>query len=88
MPGPAKYNLLTTHSFGMDAPKYTFNPRKKGGIFMSCNLDPGPGHYESTDNSEGKYVVSSLRNTVWNLWGSSNTKRFASPSKYFIIYYY
>jgi len=69
----------------MKAPKYTINPIKKGGKLMSTSVDPGPGQYESTDNSEGKYAVSSLRNTVGNLWGNSKTERFKSPSKYYTL---
>jgi hypothetical protein len=80
--------MVNTHCLGMDAPKYTINPIKKGGKFMSFNIEPGPGHYESIDNSEGKYPCSSLRNTVWPLWGNSKTERFKSPSKYLLIFIY
>lgn len=53
---------------------------------MVMNIVPGPGQYESTDNSSGKYQVSSLRNTVGNIWGMSKTDRFDKPSKEYYIY--
>lgn len=81
MPGPAKYNLLTTHGFGMEAPKYTIKKSKRVGKFSMTNEEPGPGQYENTDNSDGKYCVSSLRNTVGNLWGLSKADRFKESSK-------
>jgi len=42
---------------------------------------PGPGHYESIYNSEGKYALSSLKNTIWSLWGNSKSQRFKRQSK-------
>lgn len=81
VPGPAKYNLLTTQGFGMEAPKYTINPEKKYVKNDKDYVEPGPGQYESTDNFEGIYPVSSLRSTVKNLWGSSKVERFKNPSK-------
>lgn len=64
----------------MEAPKYTICPEKKAGKSKSLYVEPGPGQYESTDNCEGKYTVSCLRNTIHNLWGSSKVERFKNPS--------
>lgn len=44
-------------------------------------IKPGPGQYESIDNSLGDYPVSSLRNSVKNLWACSKVERFKDPSK-------
>lgn len=72
----------------MDAPKYTINPIKRGGKYLSCILpEPGPGHYENSDNSEGRYAISSLRDTNWALWGHSNTVRFKNPGICFLVFY-
>jgi hypothetical protein len=94
VPGPAKYDLLKTNGFGQESIKYSINPESKNFtniLYLLLgksdnskkinNVDPGPGHYETSDNPNGKYMISSLRSTSSNLWSCSKTSRFKSPSK-------
>ena len=86
VPGPAKYNLLKTYGFGQDSVKFSINPGKKDGRKKTdAEITPGPGTYETMDNCNGVYPVSSLRSTVKNLWSSSKVERFRNTSK---IFYY
>jgi hypothetical protein len=84
VPGPAKYNLLKTKGFGQESIKYSINPETKFKPKIN-KAEPGPGQYESCDNSEGNYPISSLRNTVNNLWSSSKVKRFNDKSIFFLL---
>ena len=86
MPGPAKYDLLSSNGFGQESKKYTINPEGNKKRSKSSIQEPGPGQYETSDNADGKYLISTLRNTTKNLWSISKTERFKSPSNYYYFF--
>ena len=63
--------------------KYSINPEggKKRSKSNVNYIEPGPGQYETSDNPDGIYQISSLRSTAKNLWSNSKVERFKDPSK-------
>ena len=83
VPGPAKYDLLTINGFGKDGIKYSINPEGNKKRYKSGNknyIEPGPGHYEITDNFNENIINSNLKNTANILWSTSKIERFKDPS--------
>jgi hypothetical protein len=84
VPGPGKYDLLSTLGFGQNSLKYSMSKegRKKRWKSEILNYEePGPGQYESPYNPKGNYHISTLKNTPNNLWSNSKTDRFKNKSK-------
>ena len=74
-PGPAMYD--TRHNIGDGTPKYSFRDRiQYKGKAYRLNV-PGPGRYGSVYmNKDGKYPLSTYRNTEQAPWSKNKARRF------------
>lgn len=84
VPGPGKYNYLK--SIGDESSKWTMRGKGESKNLGSKNRVPGPGDYPPIAlKLDGKYPLSSFRNTVNIVWGHSKATRF--PPQCNIIFY-
>jgi hypothetical protein len=80
-PGPGMYDYIKP--FGNDALKFSLFGRDWARAKVIKGKEkviiPGPGRYDHiASNEEGKYPISSFRNTARSSWSKSKAKRFTS----------